>query len=161
MKPPAIILLFLVMTCFAQAADRSNVATDAALEISADAMNELWEFESLIASLKYPLTVAESNAKLGGSSKIKWCCTHGGSGERKSRMEFEIITPRLKGLGYMIVLSGRELVEDSSEVSEVLLGFRTPLGGIYYADLSALSSILRDKGNEHARSPAPVPNKAK
>lgn len=159
MKFLGIILVLIAVISFAQAADQSSKPTETFED--SDARDELWKFETLIASLKYPLTVAEVNTKLGGSSKIKWCCTHGGSGERKSRMEFDIITPKLKGLGYMVVFSGRELVEDSSEVSKVLLGFRTPLGGIYYADLSALESILRDRGSENHFPAAPAPVESK
>lgn len=104
---------------------------------------ELRGLESAAASTLFPTTLGDVYRRLGGRENFQWCCTiYGGpEGARRTILLFSIETMHLKGKGYVLEITGEEVNNDMSVISAARVGFRTPLGRIYYADSEQVKAM--------------------
>jgi len=118
----------------------------AAEEARFAAQNELSTLEAAVAVLDYPLSFSAAIEKLGGKKVLVWSFgTSGGpKNARRSQQFFEVITPHLKDKGYVVVLEGDHFDGMDSSVTKVAVGYRTPLGSFYFADLRDEIAVLHD-----------------
>jgi len=143
--------LFLLLGCFVfihvSSAEQPTAAEDKAADERFLAQNELGDLEAAVAVLDCPLTFAEAIKKLGGNDKLQWLHSTDRSYKtgRCFQQVFLVVTPHLKEKGYVIVFEGEAIEKGTSLVTRVLVGFRTPLGDIYFANLRDTSRILREK----------------
>ena len=99
----------------------------------------LYDLETVVGQLVTPVSVRDA-IEVIGRQKLRWSghsgpAQMGGRKIRDAEQIYEVIAPELDGLGYVVVFRGDELHRPDGVVKKAMVGFRTPAGRIYYADL--------------------------
>lgn len=162
--PPTLALKLIVLVLTVSApliAARGGNDSGAAPRVSDEweqAQDELLAVERTIATMPFPLRLREAVDRIGGTRRVEWMrsADFGHREYRRAQMVYAIVSPALKGKGYVVVFEARTLDNEDDEVEGAFVGFRTPLGGVYFADLRKHALAGRDSPRAN-RSSAPTP----
>jgi len=147
----------LVFVVTAGASLRSEVKSPveyAAVEMAA-AKEELLAIEATAAQIKYPIRFGAARELFGGERTLKWIW--GVLKKGRSKEVFEIVTPHLRSKGYVVVFEGEDLTDPNMEVSRISVGYYTPLGRLYLADLRLATEVLNPDKKEPNQSAQTTP----
>ena len=112
---------------------------------------ELVELENAVALLKLPLPLNDAMQAIG-KDRIRWSERSGVRYKeyRRDWLVFDVTSPALKDQLYVVVFEAEQITETNPIITRVSVGYQTPAGWIYFADLRDAQRILKKDGEPGA-----------
>jgi len=124
-----------------------------------DALGELTDVEAGVALIECPIPFSEAKTKIEAIVSLEWICGVGENDETgsRSREEYAIVSPHLKGKGYLVVLESSGSRGHAELVTKILIGVRTPTGQLFFADPRDTGISLKYPKKEANKALVPTP----
>jgi hypothetical protein len=108
---------------------------------------ELVHLKVIVARLQLPMPLRQVLAGLDEEKNLHWNYTSHPShlDWHLTEMVFSVVSPRLKGKGYYVVIQGPQIFKGDDQVTYVAVGYREPIGNeIYLCDVNMLRGMLNE-----------------